>query len=201
VKKARSKRFLVFVTFLLAVTFAAMAALCSADDHKRKRDHSRKHDPTSWSEGFGRFSGKHHDEGNETTGQVAAWSFAAANLGVSLSLLIKGVNRFSPLSPQWKNALKKFTGTRKKYSMKPHYLLNPIILALALLHYSLSRCPSTSLPEWGLLGIALMMTLGIVMKLRLCPNSLLKSVYKVHTQPVAVLFVISLLVIGHMIAD
>jgi len=105
------------------------------------------------------------------------------------------------LSPQWKNALKKFNSAQKKYSMKLHYLLNPIILALALLHYSLSRCRSTALPEWGLLGIALMVSLGIVMKLRLCPNSLLKRIYKVHTQPVAVLFVISLLVIGHMIVD
>jgi hypothetical protein len=37
------------------------------------------------------------DEGNETAGQVAAWLLAAANLPVTVSVLIKGINRVQPL--------------------------------------------------------------------------------------------------------
>ncbi len=85
--------------------------------------------------------------------------------------------------------------------MRFHYVLNPLILAIALLHWTLSRCASTSLPEWGLFTMGVMVALGIILKFKLCPQKLLRRVYKAHTQPILVLIMVAMLVIGHFSVD
>ena len=85
--------------------------------------------------------------------------------------------------------------------MRFHYALNPVILAIAILHWTLSRCKSTALPEWGLLIMAAMAALGIVLRFKLCPRTFMRRVYRVHTQPVLLLLLISILVIGHLSMD
>lgn len=145
--------------------------------------------------------GQGHDRGNETTGQVVAWSLAAANLTVALSLIIRAVKRFTPLGAEAKQVLGKFNSIQKRYLMKFHYVLNPVILLLAVLHWTLSRCRSTALPEWGLLTMAAVVALGIVLKFRLCPKTSLTSVHKIHTQPALFLLLISMLLIGHLTMD
>ena len=115
-----------------------------ADDHRRTK---------GWFEGkeqhyspiFGR-----NDEGNETAGQMAAWLLVAANLPVVLSLLIKWTNKFAPMGNGLKNALVRFNRFQKKYLMRLHYYINPLVLGIALWHWLSSRCKSTALPEWGL---------------------------------------------------
>jgi hypothetical protein len=97
------------------------------------------------------------DHGNETTGQLAVWLLIAVNLTVITSVLIKGANRLLPLREETKKSLAGVNKTQKKYLMRFHYFLNPAILAIALFHWSLSRCRTTSLPEWGLL---MMLILG-----------------------------------------
>lgn len=82
-----------------------------------------------------------------------------------------------------------------------HYILNPLILLLAIVHWTLSRCKSTALPEWGLVIMGVIVALGIVLKFKLCPKDFLKNVYKIHTQPVLFLILISVLVIGHLSMD
>lgn len=141
------------------------------------------------------------DDGNEITGQMAAWLWAGANLTVVLSILIKSVNRYIPLKPEVKSAFSRFNARQKKYLMWSHYYLNPLILCVALLHWLLSRCPSTSLPEWGLLMMSVLTLLGIAVKFKLLPVALKGRVYKWHTQPLFFIALIAVLVLGHSIVD
>ncbi len=147
------------------------------------------------------FGGRGRDEGNEATGQIAGWSLAAANLTVALSFLIREGKRFASLGPEVKSRLSKFNITQKKYLMRLHYLLNPLILLVAVLHWSLSRCKSTALPEWGLLIMCGIAALGITLKFKLCPKSFVRHLYRIHTHPVLIMIMIALLVIGHLSMD
>lgn len=142
-----------------------------------------------------------HDEGNETAGQMAAWLLVAANLPVVLSVLIKWTNRFAPLTTGLKNALSGFNRFQKKHLMRFHYLLNPIVFGIAMWHWLSSRCKSTVLPEWGLIVMVCLMSLGLIMKLGWCPKQLRKSVYRLHTQPLVLVAMATVLTIGHLIVD
>lgn len=75
---------------------------------------------------------KKDDEGNETAGQVAAWLLAAANLPVTVSVLIKGINRVRSLGSGLKNALMRFNRYQKNHLMRFHYVVNPLVLGMAL---------------------------------------------------------------------
>jgi len=144
---------------------------------------------------------KRHDEGNETAGQIAAWLLVAANLPVVLSVLIKWTNRYAPITMGLKNALSGFNRFQKKHLMRFHFLLNPVVLGIALWHWLSSRCKSTALPEWGLAVMFALIVLGLIMKFRLCPKQLRKSVYRLHTQPLVFLAMVMVLTIGHLIVD
>jgi hypothetical protein len=166
-----------------------------ADDHRKGKgwfDQERNHRSPFR---------KGDDKGNETAGQITAWLLVAANLPIAMSLFIKGINRFAPVGPGVKNTLTDFNRFQKKQLMRFHYFMNPIILGLAFWHWLTSCCNSTALPEWGLLLMVIVMTLGILLKLRLCPQSLRKSVYQVHTQPLVFISIIAVLTIGHAIVD
>ncbi|MBU0988233.1 MAG: hypothetical protein KKH68_13380 [Proteobacteria bacterium] len=141
------------------------------------------------------------DEGNETTGQTAAWLLAAANFTVAFSILIKGASRFLPLDPQAKNSFKSFNQFQKKHLMRFHYVLNPLALAIAFFHFLLSSCSSSPLPEWGLIMVTVMVFLGLILKFKLSPKSMRKIVYRLHTTSATFLIMIVLLVVGHLIVD
>ena len=141
------------------------------------------------------------DKGNEMTGQMAAWLLVAANLPVALSILIKWTNLFAPVRSGLKNALFEFNRFQKKHLMRFHYLINPLILGIALWHWLSSRCRSTALPELGLVVMVALIGLGLIMKFRLCPKKLRKSVYRIHTQPLVFIVMVMVLTIGHMIVD
>ncbi|MBA4368216.1 MAG: hypothetical protein C0403_11345 [Desulfobacterium sp.] len=150
------------------------------------------------------YNGKHEgkdDEGNETTGQIALWLLVSANLTVFLSLVIKNADRFSHLSKQTKNTLRQINQFQKKYLMKFHYYLNPLALCIAVLHFLLSCCRKSSLPEWGLLLVVLMVLLGVMIKFKLAPKSMRKIVYRLHTGLPTFSIMIVLLVAGHQIVD
>jgi len=200
-KDRKTKLIMFFMCSLLLTTFLSAMAFCMADDHKESRKHYDKHDDRKGDGVLGDLFGRGHDEGDETTGQIVAWSLAAANLTVALSIIVRGLKQFAPLGPEVKSTLSKFNSTQKKYLMRFHYFLNPVILAIAVLHWTLSKCKSTALPEWGLLTMGTIVALGLILKFKLCPQSLLRSVYKVHTQPVLLLIMISMLVIGHLSMD
>ena len=165
------------------------------DDHRKAKGwfegKERHHSPI-----FGR-----NDEGNETAGQMAAWLLVAANLPVVLSLLIKWNNKFAPMGNGLKDALIRFNRFQKKHLMRLHYYINPLVLGIALWHWLSSRCKSTALPEWGLAVMFALIALGLIMKFRLCPKQLRKSVYRLHTQPLLFLAMVMVLTIGHLIVD
>jgi len=114
------------------------------------------------------------DDGNETTGQIAAWLLAGANLTVALSILIRWTNRFLHLWPKVKGLLSNFNRFQKKHLMRLHYCLNPVIMGVALWHWFESHCKSTALPEWGIFLMVFAIVSGILVKFRLCPHGLRK---------------------------
>lgn len=193
-RKNRTRIILFVMCTLLLGSSLSFGTLCMARDHKDSWNRYDKH-------GVGGWVGKGRDKGNETTGEVSAWSLGVANLTVALSILIRWLRGFTPLAPETKSALARFNSTQKKYLMQLHYFLNPVILLLAVVHWSLSKCKSTALPEWGLILMGGIVALGIVLKFKLCSKDLLKNVYRIHTQPILLLLLIALLMIGHMSMD
>ena len=179
---------------LLASVFF-FAGVGQADDHRKLK---------GWIERSERDRSsifEKHDEGNETAGQIAAWLLVAGNLPVLLSVLIKWINRFAPITTGFKNALYGFNRFQKKHLMRFHYLLNPVVLGIALWHWLSSRCKSTAMPEWGLIVMVGLIVLGLIMKLGLCPKPLRKGLYRLHTQPLVFAAMVTVLTIGHLIVD
>jgi hypothetical protein len=141
------------------------------------------------------------NEGNEITGQTTAWLFGLANLTVVLSLLIKGTIRLFPLPSPAQQSLKKINRFQKKHLMKIHYYLNPMALGMAFIHFALSSCPLSPLPELGLLFISLLLVLGIILKITGSPKMMKRFAYKVHTHPIISMIWVSLILTGHLMID
>jgi hypothetical protein len=178
--------------------------LVIADDHKtNKKDYklyenNREHHDD---DDHNRRRVKKDGEGNETTGQTAAWLLVAANLTIALSILIKGGSRFLPLNSQIKDSMKRFNQLQKKHLMRFHYVLNPIALCVAFFHFLLSSCRSSPLPEWGLILVTMMVFFGLILKFKVSPKGMRKFIYRLHTTPATFLIIIFLLVVGHQIVD
>ena len=141
------------------------------------------------------------DHGNETTGEIAAWLFGVANFPVALSIILKTLAKFVSPRLNLRDPLIKFNRQQKKYLMKLHYWLNPIALGIAITHFLLSTCKSTAMPEWGLVIMLATVILGLMMKFKLSPTSMRQRVYRFHTSPALLIAAISILLIGHTIAD
>ena len=199
--KPRTNGFLVaFLCTLVCTACWAAVPICRADDHGDSVKHHEKHDGKRI-ETFEELFGKGHDKGNETTGQMVAWSFAAVNLTVALSILIRVLKKFALFGPKVQESLYKFNIAQKKRLMMFHYIFNPLILLLGVLHWTLSRCESTALPELGLLAMGIIVSLGIALKLKLCPKTFRANLYKLHTRPLLLILLVSLLLIGHIAMD
>lgn len=197
------KIFFISVLLMLSV-FQIVPDLLTADDQKKHKRHYERYENIKEHHDYddhNRQRAKKDDEGNEATGQTAAWLLAAANLTVAFSILIKGANRFLPLEPQTKSSFKSFNQLQKKHLMRFHYVLNPVALSIAFFHFLLSSCRSSSLPEWGLIMVTAMVSLGLILKFKLSPKGIRKSVYRLHTTPPFFLIMILLLVVGHLLVD
>ena len=189
---------------LMVLAFHVWPSAIMANDHKGgksdfKRYESREDNFDSNDHERRRLKNK--DEGNELTGLTTAWLLAAANLTVFLSLLLKGANRYLPFKPETKSAVKRLNQFQKKHLMRFHYLLNPLALCIALLHFLLSCCRKTSLPEWGLFVVTLMVFFGLMLKYKGTPKWMRRFVYRLHTASVTFSVMIVLLVVGHLIVD
>jgi len=161
------------------------------ESRKERNDHDENH----------RRVEEKDSEGNELTGQAAAWLLVSANLTVVFSILVKGANRFFPLKPQTKSLIKAFNQAQKKYLMRFHFVLNPIALCLAFFHFLLSSCRSSPLPEGGFFLVTAMVVLGLMLKFRASPKSMRRGVYRIHTSSAAFSAVILVLVVGHLMVD
>lgn len=190
------KSFLLLVTCLTLCLFAVPVVLCHADGHKGYKHGLMK-------TGEHRFARNDHakkgDQGNETTGEMAAWIFGAANFPVALSIILKTCTKFLPPALNFKEPIARFNRRQKKYLMKLHYWLNPLALGIALTHFLLSSCRSTTFPEWGLGIMAVAVLIGLTMKFKLSPASMRQRIYKLHTSPALLIAGVATLLIGHSI--
>jgi hypothetical protein len=192
--------FVVIPVTLLAIHL--LLAIGSADEHKGPAHHGKQYERGRAVFGFESRERKQvrtKDEGNQVTGQTAAWLLVAANLSVALSLLLKGANRFFALAPEAKSSIKRFNQLQKKHLMRFHYVFNPLALVIAFFHFLLSSCRTSALPEWGLIVVAVMVALGFMVKFRVTPKWMQRSVYRLHTGWAPISIMIVLLTVGHLI--
>lgn len=192
------KILLLFVIFATFGFLSSPASQSYADDHKGSKHElvgDYKHRLLKHEQG------KNGDHGNETTGEMAAWLFGIANFPAALSIILKTFAKFLPPALNVKDPLTRFNRRQKKYLMKLHYWLNPIALGIALTHFLLSSCKSTAMPEWGLMIMFATVLFGLMMKFKLSPASMRQGVYRFHTSPALLIAAISILLIGHTIAD
>jgi hypothetical protein len=143
--------------------------------------------------------GEEDGEGEEVTGQAAAWTFGLSIVTVAFSLLSKTIIRYTPLQAAMKHGISRVNLTQKKYLMPLHYSLSPMALVLGVTHWFLSSCRSTSLPEWGLGMMAFCVGSGVIMKLKLAPPCLRKGIGRLHMNLVIFSVLLIVLVTGHLI--
>jgi hypothetical protein len=179
-----------------ALFFLCCAPAAVADDD---RDHHYKKRNKDIDTAFNHVK---NEKNNEATGQAAAWILAAANLNVLLSLFIKGT-RHAALSAQINDRLKRFNQIQKKFLMPVHYVLNPLALGVAFIHFmsATSACKASGLPEWGLALMALITGIGIMVKFKVFPRNLQKNTYRIHTNPIPITLLLAILLIGHAVVD
>lgn len=146
------------------------------------------------------FSEKNHgnDHGNETTGVFAAWLFAAANINILASLFVRKSKKYLPKNK--KTILKKIS-TIQSVLLKPlHYILNPVAFSFAFLHFLMSVCKSSILPEIGFIIMSFSAAAGIMLKFNFL-NKHRKAIYKFHTSLIPLSVFLAVLFTGHMIID
>ena len=197
------KLFIVFIPLMLFV-FHFWSNAVAANDGKSGENRYERHENRTARHDYDdrkKRQVKNTDEGNEVTGQTAAWLLVSANLPVALSILLKGVNRYFPLKLETKSAIKRFNQLQKKYLMRFHFILNPIALGMAVLHFLLSSCRKSSLPEWGLVFVTMMVLLGLMLRFKVTPRWIREQVYRLHTGFAAFSTMIILLVVGHHLID
>ena len=122
--------------FVLLLTGLALLAKDQEDEHRwlgRERRHRAAH-----------IGGD--DEGNEAAGQIAVWLMVAANLPVAVSILVKWTSKSIPAASGLKPVLARFNRLQRRHLMRLHYLVNPLVLVVALWHWLTSRCRTTVLP-------------------------------------------------------
>ena len=197
------KIFFILVPLML-FAFHIWQSAVAANDHKRRESRYERYESRKELYDYNdlqRRQVEKADEGNEVTGQTAAWLLVAANLTVALSILVKGVTRYFPLETETISAIKKFNQLQKKHLMRFHYVLNPLALCIAIFHFLLSSCRKSFLPEWGLILMFLMVVLGLMLKFKASPKRIQRFVYRLHTGLATFSIMIILLIVGHLIVD
>lgn len=180
---------------ILSAYFLFTVSTAVADDHTENR-HGDQHHKNIFS-----YDLKKGDKGNELTGEAAAWLFVIANITVAISLIFKGIVEFIPIRITLKETIKNLNKFQKKYLMLFHYVLNSIALIIAFAHFSLSRCGTSFLPELGLALMAVIGVAGIFVKFKISPKNIRSYVYRLHTNPMPIGFVLIILFVGHTIVD
>ena len=204
--KAKNNRITLFLILipLMLITFQLLPCVVSADEHKRRESGDKRYKSSEERDDSRDRTARQlekEDEGNEVTGQTTAWLLVAANFTVVLSILMKGLIRYFPLESETKSAIKRFNQLQKRHLVRFHYVLNSVAVCMAAIHFSLSSCRRSPLPEWGLICLAVMVFLGFTVKFRLAPKRIQRFVYRLHTGLASISILTVLLVVGHMIVD
>jgi hypothetical protein len=179
-----------------ALFFFCCAPSAIADDDRDHHDKKRNKDIGT------AFNHVKNEKNNEATGQAAAWMLAAANISVLLSLLIR-VTRYTDLPAKINDRIKRFNQIQKKFLLPVHYVLNPLALGMAFIHFmsATSACKASGLPEWGLVLMALITGIGVMVKFKLSPKNFRKNTYQIHTNPIPLTLLLAILLIGHAVVD
>lgn len=141
------------------------------------------------------------DGGGSGSGQIAGWLLGIANFPVALSILLKTFGKVVSPDSSLKETLKKINLRQKKYLMDLHYWLNPVAVGVAIFHFVVAECRSTFFPELGLIVMLLIFILGLMITFKLAPQSMSRAVLKLHTSPISLTVVLSILLIGHSMVD
>jgi hypothetical protein len=141
------------------------------------------------------------DKGDEVTGLIAAGLFCLANLSAIFSILSRYATRLPVGKEAFKNASLSFKRFQQKHLRRYHYLLNIAAIAIASLHWYLSKSAAVSLQQWGM-GLSIFSVFsGIMIKYRLAPQLLHRGLFKFHTSLFMSLAAIALVVSGHVLID
>lgn len=197
-RKTHSMAFGVLVFFVLfAFSFGPVPV--SANDHIRTHGGEEPREYVKAKYHYAERGRKLKGEGNELTGQTAAWLLVGANLTIMISILIRGMNRYFALGPGTKDRIRRFNRFQKNHLMRFHYLLNPVALCIALVHFLLSSCGRSSIPEWGFVFALVTAFLGFMVKFKITPKWSRPVIYRIHTSPVVFSALILVLLVGHLI--
>jgi hypothetical protein len=161
-------------------------------------------DPHNSSHHYGRSNeqAKEKDEGlGGASGQIAAWLLGIANFPVVLSILLKTCSKVMPQNSTLQESADQMNRRQKAYLMKLHYWLNPIAAIVAIIHFFLTKCETTVMPEVGLGAMLLVCVLGIMATFKWSPASLGKVLFRFHTSSISLLAIIFILLIGHSMVD
>jgi hypothetical protein len=149
--------------------------------------------------GYEQGDSRHRGESGPS-GEIAALLLVIANIPVVLSLLLKASAKITS-RPGLADAILKINNRQKKYLKHLHYWLNPVAIALAIMHYSGVECSSTAFPELGFGAMLLISILGLMMIFKFSPAFMRKSIVRVHTSPIVLIAVFAILMIGHSMID
>jgi hypothetical protein len=180
--------------FGISCLIVAAVAQGFADGHRESRHSS---EASYYSEQ----TAYREDGGDSGSGIVAGWLFGIANFPVALSILLKAFGKMAPPNSSIKETLKKTNVQQKKYLMNLHYWLNPLAAGVAIFHFVVAECRSTFFPELGLIVMLLIFILGLMITFKLAPQSMSRTVFKLHTSPISLTVVLSILLIGHAMVD
>jgi hypothetical protein len=139
------------------------------------------------------------DRGDDTTGQVSAWLFGISCLPVAFNLIANAISRQAFIRSSIKEQIKRLNSWQRIHLMPFHTYLSLFALAVAGMHYLLSSCPSTSLPELGLISMSILVGTGLIIKLKIAPKSSRKWVYQFHANLIVSGILVAVLVLGHLI--
>ena len=122
-KNNRINLLLILIPLLLIMS-QFLPCVADADDHKRRGRGDKQYENRDHT---GRRIEKEND-GNEITGQTAAWLLVAANFTVVLSILMKGLIRHYSFELKTISSIKRFDQLQKRHLMRFHNVLNPVAL-------------------------------------------------------------------------
>lgn len=181
----------IVITFIVVLTaFIVFSALPACADSDSKHKNIKKYSQTL-----------KKDHGNESSGEIAAWLFFLANIPILFQIFTKTIRKQNFLSKSNQETIKYLNKTNSKYLMPAHYVLNTIGVLSAFIHFMLSSCDSSILPDISLLAVGLMVLTGISIKFKLLSSSYRNFTYKIHTSKILCSLILFILVTGHIIID
>jgi len=186
---------IIFATVSLLLFFVGSLTTVYADDYHRSVTGFENREGYYYGDkGFS--YGERGEKGNGATGVIAAFLLLTANLTVVLSLILKGVSRLFLINQESKKSIGDFNKAQKKCLRGLHYILNPIAICIAVIHFHLSTC-SSMLPDAALLLFIVIGITGVIIKFKLFPKNLYKAVYSLHCSWIVFLSTFLLIMIGH----